>query len=345
MKIGSLSIGLNHPPAIIAEIGINHNGDLGIAKDMVKAAVNAGADIIKHQTHFVEDEMTPDAKSVFPPNDPRSIWDIMEASCLTPEAESELKLYTEKLGGIYISTPFSRKAANFLNEIDVPAFKIGSGEVSNLPLVRHIASFGKPIIMSTGMHSISDITPAVQVLVDSGVEYALLECTNLYPSPPSNVSLHGIVELQQSFDNAIVGFSDHSMGPYLALASVALGACIIERHFTDSRYRKGPDIICSMDPVELTLLKQRSIEIFTAVRNKKSRTFEEQDVFNFARSSVVADVDLPADHVIQESDIWARRPGSGEIPGSDFDKVIGKKTNRKIYRNEQINWDDITGED
>lgn len=341
MKIGHLPIGEDNPPVIVAEIGINHNGDLQVAKEMVRSAVDAGADIIKHQTHFVEDEMTPHAKAVFPPNDPRSIWDIMDACSLSKEDEIELKSYTELLGCVYISTPFSRKAADFLNEIGVPAFKIGSGEVSNIALVRHIASFGKPIIMSTGMHSIDTIRASVQVLIDAGVEFALLECTNLYPSPASNVSLSGINDLRQAFDKANIGFSDHSIGPYMALASIALGACIVERHFTDSRYRKGPDIICSMDSAELRLLKDRSNEIFTALHNKRERTAEEDEVYKFARSSVVADIDLPENHVICESDIWARRPGSGEIPGNEFDKVIGKTTVKAIARNQQLKWSDF----
>lgn len=339
MKIKNLVIGSDSPPVIIAEIGINHDGDLAVAKEMVKAAVDAGADIIKHQTHILEDEMTLEAKSIYPPNDPRSIWEVMEACCLSREEESELKSYTEALGGIYISTPFSRKAADFLNEIDVPAFKIGSGEVSNLPLVRHIASFGKPIIMSTGMHSIDEIRSAVKVLTNAKVDFALLECTNLYPSPPVNVSLAGINELRLAFEDVPIGFSDHSIGPYMGLASVALGACIVERHFTDSRYRAGPDIVCSMDPAELRLLKDRSVEIFTSIKNSKRRTAEEDSVYNFARSSVVADADLPANHIIRENDIWARRPGSGEISGADFDLLLGRKTKKAMKHNEQFKWE------
>ncbi len=339
MKIGHLEIGLHSPPIIIAEIGINHAGCLNVAKEMVKAAINSGADLIKHQTHFVEDEMTEEAKHVFPPNDVRSIWDIMNDCSLTMEEEIELKKYTEAQGGIYISTPFSRKAADFLNSISVPAFKIGSGELSNLPLVRHIASFGKPIILSTGMHSIDDIKTTVKILKDFKIDYALLECTNLYPSPPENVSLAGIKELQENFSDTIIGFSDHSIGCQMALASVALGASILERHFTDDRYRKGPDISCSMDPAELKFLKGRANEIFIARENKKSRTKEEEPVYDFARSSIVADMDLPENHEIREDDIWARRPGSGEIPGSDFDKIIGLVTKKKISKNEQLKWD------
>ena len=163
MFIGDLEIGNGNPPRIIAEIGINHNGSLEEAKHLVKLAVSAGADIIKHQTHIVEDEMTTEAKNVFPPNDSRSIWQIMADCSLSMEDEINLKKYTESLGAIYISTPFSRRAANFLDEINVPAFKIGSGELSNTPLLRHIASFGKPIILSTGMHSLQEVSNAVKI--------------------------------------------------------------------------------------------------------------------------------------------------------------------------------------
>lgn len=337
MKIGKLEIS-NVEPLIIAEIGINHGGSLSLAKLMVKAAIEGGADIIKHQTHIVEDEMTEEAKNVIPPNDPRSIWQIMKDTSLSREDEIELKNYTELLGGTYISTPFSRAAADFLNSIDVPAFKIGSGECSNLALVKHICGFGKPVIMSTGMHSLEQIKKSVDIIEKSGVQYALLECTNLYPSPPENVSLQGILDLQNAFPNAVIGFSDHSIGSSMALASVALGAKIIERHFTDTRYRKGPDIINSMDPSELKFLKDRSREIAIALNNPKERSPEEDAVYSFARSSIVADRQLKSGTILTEKDIWARRPGTGEISGEYFYDVIGKKINLDIEKNQYIKW-------
>lgn len=338
MKIGNKILSKTEP-IIIAEIGINHNGDLKTAKQMVRAAVEGGADLIKHQTHIVEDEMTLEAQVVIPPNDPRSIWQIMKDSSLTLNEEKELKSFTEEIGGVYISTPFSRAAADFLGSINVPAFKIGSGECSNLPLVKHICSFGKPIIMSTGMHSLDQIRKSVALIEESGIPYALLECTNLYPSPPENVSLQGIKDLKEAFPNAIVGFSDHSIGPYMALAAVGLGARIIERHFTDTRYRKGPDIINSMDISELRLLKERSREIAIALNNPRGRTQEEDAVYSFARSSIVADKELKAGTILNEKDIWARRPGTGEISGESFYELIGKKINRDIERNEHLKWE------
>ena len=341
MKIGNREISANHAPLVIAEIGINHGGDLEVAKNMVRLAAAAGCECVKHQTHIVEDEMTDEAKSIFPPNADVSIWDVMAQCALSLDDEAELKRYTEELGMIWISTPFSRAAADFLEELDVPAYKIGSGEADNLPLIRHIAKKGKPVIMSTGMQSIDTIRASVQILEDAGIEYALLECTNLYPSPPEIVSLQGVTDLKNAFPNAVVGFSDHSIGPEMALASVALGASILERHYTDTRYRKGPDISCSMDPAELRFLIDRSREIHTALMNSKQRTGPEEDVYRFARASVVADKDLSAGSILTEADIWARRPGSGEIAGYDFDKVVGKKLKVSVQRNQQLKWSDF----
>ncbi len=343
MKIAHRDIGPAHPPLVIAEIGINHGGDLVVAKEMVRLAAASGCEMVKHQTHIVEDEMTDEAKQIFPPNADISIWEVMQQCALSLDDEAELKRYSESLGLIWISTPFSRAAADFLETLDVPAYKIGSGEADNLPLIRHIAKKGKPVIMSTGMQTIETMRASVQMLEDAGVDYALLECTNLYPSPAEIVSLKGVTELCRAFPNAVVGFSDHSIGPEMALASVALGASILERHYTDTRYRKGPDISCSMDPAELRLLIDRSREIWIAANNDKKRTGPEEDVYRFARASVVADADLPAGHVIEEQDIWARRPGSGEIPGYEFDNVVGKTLKHPVKRNQQLKWSDLAG--
>lgn len=343
MQIAHRRIGPTEPPLVIAEIGINHGGDLDVARHMVTLAAKAGAEIVKHQTHFVWDEMTDEAREILPPNaGGKSIWQVMEECALSPEDETHLKAHAEAMGLIYISTPFSRAAADWLDEQGVPAFKIGSGEADHLPLIRHIAAKGKPVILSTGMQTIQTIARSVAILDEAGIDYALLECTNLYPSPPEIVSLKGVSELKNAFPNAVVGFSDHSIGPEMALASVALGACILERHFTDTRYREGPDISCSMDPAELRHLIDRSREIHTALNNDKHRTGPEEAVYRFARTSVVADRDLAEGHVITEADVWGRRPGSGEIAGFDFDKVVGKRLTRAVTRNTQLKWSDLS---
>lgn len=341
LVISGRSIGSDHKPLIIAEIGINHGGDLKVAKELVDLVKRSGGECVKHQTHFVNDEMTLEAKTIVPPNSDKSIWEIMDECSLSIDEETELKRYAESIGLIYLSTPFSRSAVDFLDSIDIPAFKIGSGEADNLPLIRHIVSKGKPIILSTGMQTIESLRSSVGIIEESGVPYALLECTNLYPSPPEIVSLSGIKSLTESFPNAEIGFSDHSIGPTIALASVALGATIIERHFVDTRYRAGPDISCSMDPAELRFLIDRSQEIHTALNNPKKRSNAEEGVYKFARSSIVADRELKKDHVIKENDIWARRPGTGEIAGFDFDKVIGKRLKRNVFFNEQLKWQDF----
>lgn len=341
MKIADRLVSRKHPPLVVAEIGINHGGDLEVAKHMVRCAKVSGCEIVKHQTHFIEDEMTEEAKSIFPPNASKSIWDVMADCALPPEQEVELKRYTESLGLIYISTPFSRAAADFLNDIGVPAFKIGSGECNHFPLIRHIARYGKPVIMSTGMQTVESLRPSVEILKNAGIDYALLECTNLYPSPPEIVSLRGISELIEAFPGAEIGFSDHSIGPSMALAAVALGATIIERHFTDSRYRSGPDISCSMDPAELSFLIERAREIQIARENPKRRSEPEESVYRFARGSIVAERDLSTGVLIGEGDIWARRPGTGEISVSEFDSIVGRRLKRPVKRNQQISWDDL----
>ena len=338
MKIGQRQISKKNIPVIIVELGINHQGNLEVAKNMVLEAAKSGAEIIKHQTHFVEHEMTTEAKNIFPPNADISIWEVMKRNSLSTSDEIKLKDYAEELGLIYISTPFSREATDFLDSIDVPAFKIGSGECNNLPLVRHIASKGKPVILSTGMNSIASIKKTVKILEQSGIDYALLECTNMYPSPPENVSLRGIIELKETFPNAIIGFSDHSIGPSMAIAALGLGASIIERHFTDTRYRFGPDISCSMDPAELRYLSDSSKEIHTALTNPKQRTKEEESVYHFARASIVADEDIEAGTILSERNIWARRPGNGPIPAYDFDKLIGRTIIVSVKKNTQLDW-------
>lgn len=341
ISIAGRQIGIDHPPLVIAEIGINHGGDLEIAKNMVRLAALSGCEMVKHQTHIISDEMTEEARRIFPPNADVSIWDVMERCALSLKDEAELKRYAESLGLIWISTPFSRAAADFLETLDVPAYKIGSGEADNIPLIRHIARKGKPVILSTGMQTIETLRASVEILDRAELPYALLECTNLYPSPAEIVSLQGVTELRQAFPRAVVGFSDHSIGPEMALASVALGASILERHFTDTRYRAGPDISCSMDPAELRLLIDRAREIWIAANNPKRRSAPEEDVYRFARGSIVADADLSQGHVIREQDIWARRPGSGEIAAYEFDSVVGKKLVRAVTRNTQLKWEDL----
>ncbi len=341
MKIANRKIGKESFPLVIAELGINHGGNLALAKKMVDAAAKSGCEAIKHQTHFIDDEMTEDAKKIIPPNADKSIWEIMEKCSLTKDEEIDLKKFTEDLEMIYISTPFSRNAADFLAEIEIPAFKIGSGECDNLLFVEHIASIGKPIILSTGMQNSASIENPIKIIESFKVDYAILECTNIYPCPPDQISLGSITDLYSKFPKAEIGFSDHSVGPEMALASVAMGATIIEKHFTDTKTRQGPDISCSMDPDELKYIIEKSRDIAAARERKKFVAETEKEVYKFARSSIVADVDITKGTLLTKGNIWARRPGNGEIPGYEYKKVIGRKAKNEIKRNQQIKWADI----
>jgi len=341
LKIKNRTISSKEAPLIIAELGINHGGDLLVAEQMVKSAADRGCEVIKHQTHFLDDEMTPDAKQIMPPNANVSIWDVMEKCSLTKDEEIKLKKQVEDLGMIYISTPFSRSAADFLNDINVPAFKIGSGECDNLLLLEHIADFGKPIILSTGMQNLLSVEKPVEIFENNNIEYALLECTNIYPCPPEDIALGSLQQLSNKFPNAEIGFSDHSIGPTMALAAVALGATIVEKHFTDTKDRQGPDISCSMDPDELEHLIKKSKEIAHSRDRRKFIANVEKDVYKFARSSIVSDKNLKKGDTINRQNIWARRPGNGEIPAFEFEKVLGKTLKRDIAKNTQIKWSDL----
>ncbi|RGX13990.1 N-acetylneuraminate synthase [Paraclostridium sordellii] len=341
MQIGNRKIGEDYAPLVIVEIGINHEGSLKTAFEMVDAAYEAGAEVIKHQTHVVEDEMSKAAKKVIPGNTDVSIYDVMERCALNEEDETKLKEYVESKGMIFISTPFSRSAANRLERMGVKAYKIGSGECNNYPLIDHIASFGKPIILSTGMNDTESIRKSVEIMEKHGVKYSLLHCTNLYPTPANLVRLGGMEELQKEFPNAIVGLSDHTVNNNACLAATALGASVLERHFTDSKDRPGPDIVCSMDPKELKELIGGSKEIQQMRGGKKVAAKEEQVTIDFAFATVVTTKDLKKGDVLSKENIWVKRPGTGQIKAEHYESLIGKRINKDIENDEHLSWADI----
>jgi N-acetylneuraminate synthase len=340
--IGNRPVGYNHPPLVIAEIGINHGGSLTEAKKMVEAAVNAGAEIVKHQTHIVEDEMSTLAQQTIPGNAKKSIYEIMSDCALNEQDEFELMRYTQEKGAIFISTPFSRAAANRLVEFGIPAFKIGSGECNNYPLLEHVASFGKPIILSTGMNTLKSVEKAVQIMRKHNVPFALLHTTNLYPTPDHLVRLGAMTDLGNQFPDAVIGLSDHTVSNHACFGAVALGASILERHFTDSMKRQGPDIICSMDPTAMSDLIAGS-RILYAQRggDKRAELEEEQVTRDFAFSTVVTIKALKKGDNFNKSNIWVKRPGVGKIAAEQFEKVLGKKATRDIDVDVHIDWSDI----
>ena len=334
-------IGEAYPPVVIAEIGINHEGSLKTAIEMADAAINAGAEIIKHQTHIVEDEMSNEAKSVIPGNSNVSIYEIIERCALSEEDEKKLMDHVEQRGAIFISTPFSRAAVDRLVRFNIPAFKIGSGECNNYPLVKYISRFGRPVIVSTGMNSIESVRPSVEILRGAGVPFALLQCTNVYPTPPELVRLGAISYLKKEFPDAVVGLSDHTTSNYACLGAVALGASILERHFTDRMDRPGPDIVCSMDGLALSNLIEGSKVIFKARGGKKGPVDAEEPTIAFAFASVVAIDDIEPGQLLTKENIWLKRPGGGDFSVSDYELLIGKKASVFIRKGFQLKKTDI----
>lgn len=341
MKIKSRKIGKNFKPLIIAELGINHNGSLKKAKYLIDRAWKAGAEIVKHQTHIPEDEMSEEAKKIVPSHTKENIYDLIKRCALSEKDEFELMNYAKKKGLIFISTPFSRKAVDRLVKFRVPAFKIGSGECNNYPLVEYIAKHKKPIILSTGMNSISSIRPSVKILRKYKVPYALLHCTNIYPTPTNLIRLGAINVLKKEFPDAVVGLSDHSETIYPCLGAVALGACIIEKHFTDTKKRLGPDISASMDEKELKILIQGSKEIFKSQGLMKRAVKEEKSTINFAFASLVSTDDIEKGEKISRKNCFPKRPGTGDFLAKDYQKIIGKKAKNFIKKNTLIKKKDI----
>lgn len=342
MKIGNREIGPNSDPLVIAEIGINHNGSLKVAKEMVDAAYEAGAEIIKHQTHVVEDEMSSAAKKVIPGNADVSIYEVMSRSALNEEDETELKRYVESKGMIFLSTPFSRAAADRLERMGVLAYKIGSGECNNYPLIEHIAQFGKPMIISTGMNDIESIRKTVKIVEQYNVPYALLHTTNLYPTEFDQVRLGAMLELKDNFPNAIYGLSDHTINNNACLAAVALGASIVERHFTDYKERTGPDIVCSMDKKELKELLDGTKQIHKMLGGKKEALKEEQVTIDFAFATVVTIKNIKKGEKFTKDNIWVKRPGTGEIRAEYYNDILGRVATCDIENDTHLKRDMIS---
>ncbi|WP_431110999.1 N-acetylneuraminate synthase [Winogradskyella poriferorum] len=341
IEISGRKIGRDYPPLVIAEIGINHEGSLKVAKEMVDAAHRAGVEMVKHQTHVVEDEMSKAAKSVIPGNADVSIYEIMERCALNEHDELELKNYVESKGMIFLSTPFSRAAAERLNKFDVPAFKIGSGECNNYPLLEHIAKFGKPIILSTGMNTIESVTKAIKVFKKYNTPVAILHTTNLYPTPFHLVRYGAMLELHEAFPELVFGLSDHTLNNNACLGAVALGASILERHFTDYMQRTGPDIVCSMDEQECVNLIKGSEEIWSMRGGTKAPAKEEKVTIDFAFATVCTIRNIKKGEILSEENIWVKRPGTGKILAEKFNDVLGKRAVRNIEEGEHIDYKDF----
>ncbi|MEO1033765.1 MAG: N-acetylneuraminate synthase family protein [Bacteroidota bacterium] len=341
IEIQGRKVGRDYPPLVIAEIGINHEGSLAVAKEMVNAAHRAGAEVVKHQTHIVEDEMSKAAKEVIPGNADISIYEIMERCALNEADELALKHYVEDKGMIFISTPFSRAAAERLKKFDVSAYKIGSGECNNYPLLEHIAKFGKPVILSTGMNTLESVSKAVEIFKKHNTDLALLHTTNLYPTPSHLVRYGAMMELHNAFPDNVFGLSDHTLNNNACLGAVALGASILERHFTDHMGRQGPDIVCSMDEAACKELIVGSKEIWSMRGGTKQPAAEEKVTIDFAFATVCTITDIKAGEQLSKDNIWVKRPGTGKILAEHFNDILGKTALRDIEEGEHLDYEDF----
>ena len=338
-QLGSRTIGEEHPPFVIAEVGINHEGELWKALACVDAAVAAGAECVKFQTHITEAEMIETDMRPGKISEER-LWDIIKRCELSADKEREVKEYCESRGVMFFCTPFSREAADRLEKLDVVGFKIGSGECNNLPLLRHIARKGRPMVLSTGMNDLASVRRSVAAIQELGCPLMLMHCTSTYPSQPSEMRLGAITQLRSEFGLA-VGLSDHSRGIYTALGAVALGACALEKHFTLTQKWPGPDVPFSIEPSDLEHLIKGSRAIWEARGGEKTVLANEQPVIDFAYASVVSIAPLRRGELFSDKNTWVKRPGNGPLRAADLESVIGRAASRDIPAGVQIQPSDL----
>ncbi len=338
IPIGDRLVGTGQRPFIIAEACINHEGQYDVAERMVYIAHAMGADAIKFQIHVLENEMLRDAPQSS--NFDRPLYETLDQTNLTVEEHARLKQLCEKLGILYLCTPFSRKGADILEELGVVAFKTGSGEMTNLPLQEHIAKKGKPMIISTGMCTVQEVRETVELVKTLGTPFMLTHCVSAYPTPYEIVNLGMIKKYHEQFQ-VPVGLSDHSRGIYTALGAVALGASLIEKHFTLDKMRGGPDNAVSIEPGELSELVKGAQAVFQALGDDKKVFKQEEEIVAWARESVVTEREIKKGSRITEDMVWVKRPGPGPgvVPAKDLRKIIGRVTRVDIPKDVQVKWD------
>ncbi|CDD77936.1 cMP-NeuNAc synthetase [Cryptobacterium sp. CAG:338] len=338
MNINKKKIGLGNPVYIIAEACDNHMGSLDAAKEMCRQAKLAGCDCIKFQHHLPDEEMLPDVPMTS--NFDIPLYEFLKRYALTLDQHKELMDFCDEIGIQYLCTPFSLKAAQELNELGVAAFKIGSGEMDDIPMLKAIAKMGKPMIVSTGMATMDEIKRTYDVLADEGIEFALMNCLSEYPPCYEDVNLGVIEQMQSEFPKAVIGHSDHTPDLYTSFAAVAKGAKIIEKHVILDKRTPGPDQSVSIDFFELRQLVDGIRKVEAALGSEKKVHSSEKGIREWAHRSVVSLVDIPVGATITQEMIWSKRPGTG-IPSYRMDEVIGKVAKREIKANTLVAWEDL----
>ena len=339
IQIRTRKIGEKFPVFVIAEAGINHNGSLSLAKKLVNMAKKSGADCIKFQTHITEEEMT--KTKILPGKiSKKPLWDIIKNCELNEKEELEIDKYCKERKILFLSTPFSIPAVDRLEKIKMPAYKIGSGELTNLPFLKHIAKTRKPVILSTGMSDMNEIKESVKFFKKSKIPLAILQTTSEYPCNYEDINLGVIDKYKKSF-NIPVGISDHSLGIYTALGAVARGATIVEKHITLDKKMPGPDQKLSLEYNELSELVKGCKAVKLAMGDSKKILKKELPVLHFARESVVTKEKILKDEIFTEKNLITKRPNTGEIPAKNFYKIIGKKAKKNIQKNKQLKRSDV----
>ncbi|WP_434153613.1 pseudaminic acid synthase [Pseudomonas sp. JZ134] len=340
--INGREIGREHPPYIIAELSANHNGSLERAFETIKAARDSGADAIKMQT-YTADTMTIDSdREEFMIRG--GLWDGYKLYELYKWAETPYDWhkaifeYAASIGITIFSTPFDESAVDLLESLGTPAYKIASFEATDLPLIRYVASKGKPIILSTGMCSIEEIREAVSTVYDAGCkDLILLHCISSYPAPIDQANLLQMSCLAERF-NTVPGLSDHTLGTTVSVAAVALGACVIEKHFTLNRSEKGPDSEFSLEPFELKRLCQETFDAWSALGTSSFERQKSEEGNKKFRRSIYFVKDLKKGDVISTTNIRRIRPGVGLAP-KHFDQLIGKRLKKDVTYGTPVCWD------
>ncbi len=338
ITIGNRRIGTGQSCFIIAEACDNHMGVMQDAKEMCLRAKLAGADCIKFQHHLPDEEMLENVP--MSSNFEIPLYDFLKLHALTLDQHIELMRYCDEIGIIYLCTPFSLKAAYELNEIGVPAFKIGSGEMTDIPTIKKIAELGKPMIVSTGMSTFEEMSRTYAVLQESGIDFAFMNCLSEYPPKYSDVNLGVINEMKKEFPRAVVGHSDHTPDLYTCYAAVALGANIIEKHVILNKQTPGPDQSVSIDFDDLYHLCDGIRKIEDASGCEKKVNDNELAIREWAFRSLVAIEKITKGSVIQPSMVWSKRPGTG-IPSYKMDEIIGRRAKNNIEKNTLIKWEDL----
>jgi N,N'-diacetyllegionaminate synthase len=343
MQIDGHSIAMHGRVFVIAEIGVNHNGDVDMAKRLIDVAADAGADAVKFQTFTADAIVTPTAaKAAYQQrNDDRSDtqYAMLRALELNAAAHEALLAHAQKRGITFLSSPFDEASADLLHTLDVPAFKIGSGEITNLPLLVHIAQLARPMILSTGMALLGEVETAVQAVCQSGCNaLALLHCVSDYPADPAEANLRAMHTMAEAF-GCPVGWSDHTQGAAVSLAAVALGACIIEKHFTLDRTLPGPDHAASLEPDALTefIAQIRTVEAARGDGIKRCQPSETATAVA-ARKSVVTLTDIARGARLEVSMIGRRRPGSGIAPALES-MVVGRCAASDLPAGTVLTWE------